>query len=143
MENLPCECGQMEYDKFFYELAHSFCCKGDLPNALKCFCDAFLVRAVEPDVSQDWLAFYDVQFSSYLLGKRRLDCGFPEGDMIYQLIRDAWIGFKEQLSSSDLGMCRNLPELAKSVEIDFPFELDVFGGSGQDDPESRLSGKVG
>lgn len=144
---LPCKYNKVEYDKFFYSLAESFAKKGNLPDALKCYCDTFLVRASEPDLSQDWLTFYNVQFTSYLLGKRRLGVMLPEGDMIYQLIRDTWLDVKVELSCSPISLVRNLFEWSKTVEIDFPFELDCFGDfddfSDQNDSDFEFFSQVG
>lgn len=142
MSCLPCICEKKAYDRFFYELAGSFFRDGDLPNALQCYCDAFLVRASEPDVSQDWITFYSVQFTSYLLGKRRPEVLFPEGDMVYDLIRDRWLEIRKDLEGSPF-IIKDMMEWAKTVRIDFPFTPSDLGFPGQDDTVEDLSVAAG
>ncbi|MFA7190533.1 MAG: hypothetical protein WC117_10675 [Sphaerochaetaceae bacterium] len=143
MQMLPCRVEKVRLDRFFYDLAHDFSRQGDLSDALNCFCDAFLVRSGDHDTSQDWLTFYNVQFTMYMLGKRRFDIQIPEGDMVFQLIRDRWVDLKKELGKSRLGLVRNLFEWSKTVEIDFPFEVDFSGFPGQCDPIFSILEQVG
>ncbi|MDD3164222.1 MAG: hypothetical protein PHH94_09235 [Sphaerochaetaceae bacterium] len=143
MQMLPCRVEKVRLDRFFYDLAHDFSRQGDLSDALNCFCDAFLVRSTLNDSSQDWLTFYNVQFSMYMLGKRRFDVQIPEGDMVFQLIRERWVEIKTELGKSRLGLVRNLFEWSRTVEIDFPFELDFSDIPGQCDPIFSILEQVG
>jgi hypothetical protein len=147
MHNLPCQINEFHLDKYFLDTAYSFSRCGRVVDALHCFCKAFMLRNNEMDTSQDWMTFFNVQFTMYLLGKRRLEVDLCEGDMVCDLIRDKWQQVRSDIQCSQLGLVRNLFEWSKSVEITFPLELDIFGDFdgflGHDDSESDVYYKIG
>lgn len=127
MFSLPCLQQKVEMDRFFWDLAHSFCRQGKLSDALKCFCDTFFIRGQKEkdlDTSFEWMTFFDVQFTMYLLSKRKLDVEFPEGDMVYTLIRDTYKEIQKELENCPLGRPKNFYEWSKMVEIDFPYDFE-------------------
>lgn len=130
----------------YYRLAAACRRSGKPADALRCFCAAFLLRNSDGEAAGDWLDFFNVQFTSYLLGKRRLEVLLPEGDMVYALIRDRWTALRKEIAASPLRIADVLG-WAKTVAIDFPYAAEVLDGAeeglaeeeaGQDDPNLVL-----
>ncbi len=111
---------------WFYRMGKSFAKAGNIEHTLRCFNDAFFVRGHEPDCCCDneWKRFHDIQFSIYLLGKKRLCISLPEGDMIHDIIHMKWLEIQQDLQHSPFGFAtENTSEWYKTVKIDFPWEL--------------------
>ncbi|MFA6688542.1 MAG: hypothetical protein ACOX6K_03605 [Sphaerochaetaceae bacterium] len=119
--------------RWFYRLGNSFCKLGDIEKALRSWNDAFLVRGCEfsSDKDYEWKKFHDIQFAIYLLGKKRLCVSLSEGDMIHDLIRMKWEELKNAIAHSEFSFePDNTGAWYRTVEIDFPWDLDVAGFDG-------------
>lgn len=106
---------------WFYEISHSFITAGDIVDALACLCNSFFIRSNSEDFDPLWMDFYKIQMSIYILGKKNLKISLPEGDMVYDLIRDKWEEIVEDLTNSPFGPIKNPHEWFKTIQIDFPF----------------------
>lgn len=121
-----------------YRLARVCSRAGMAREALRLFCCAFLLRNSAGTAEEDWLTFFNVQFTSYLLGKRALEVLLPEGDMVYSLIRDRWTALRKEIEASPIRIA-DLFGWAETVALDFPYgpeDLEAAlqdGEPGQDD----------
>lgn len=91
-------------------------------NALDTLCECFLVRANDNDEDPLWHRFYRVQMCSYLITKKNLSVTPPEGDMVHDLIRDAWVDVKDYMENSQFGPVSNVEQWFKTIHIDFPVD---------------------
>ena len=94
-------------------------------DAFEDYVDAFLprIRGVEPTL--EFVSFYRYQLAQYLRAKPVFTLSLPEGDMISDLIKDAYDSFVKALNDSPFNVTgegrRNLLE---SVKICFPWQND-------------------
>ncbi len=91
-------------------------------KALDALCECFLVRAKDSDDDPMWHSFYHVQMCSYLISKRDLAVTPPEGDMVHDLIRDAWVDVRDYMENSQFGPVNNVEQWFKTIHIDFPVD---------------------
>lgn len=123
---------QLSLSKTFYKLANIFLDTKDLDKSLDCFCDTFILRNKDIDTLDDeFLEFFKIQFIIYLLGKRRMKIALSEGDMIFDLIEEAFNEVSSEIENSPFTIKNeNKQSFYKTVEIDFPwllFENTVLG----------------
>ena len=111
---------------WFYNLGFTFKNNNNCIDALSCFCITFLIRGDIRDNNPLWIDFYKIQMSLYILGKENMRLSLPEGDMVYNLIRDKWIEILDEVDNSPFGPIQNIHEWFKTVQIDFPFVLDQY-----------------
>ncbi len=107
----------------FYKLARTFMSKKMLAQALDCYCDAFLLRNLSiEDSDEQFIDFFKVQFTIYQLGKKNIVIALCEGDMIFDLIQMEWERLQKELDESPFEIDeRGLHEWYKNIEIDFPW----------------------
>lgn len=91
-------------------------------DSINVLCDCFLVRANDHDDDPLWHRFYTIQMCSYLVTKRNLDVSAPEGDMVYDLIRDTWLDVKDYMLNSKFGPVSNVDQWFRTIRIDFPVD---------------------
>jgi hypothetical protein len=115
--------------RHFYDLGCLFARTMNLESSLGCFVDAFLVRGNEiHSEDQDWIDFFRLQFSIYLLGKKRICCSLSEGDMILDFLRDEYRQIRKEMEESEIPFCcDDLHAWFASYELDFPWQLGEFG----------------
>lgn len=111
----------------YYRLARQYAARNALLEALHCMVEAFMARCGEthsPDPL--WLDFYQRQFKRYLVGKRRLCCSLPEGDMIHDYLKDRYEQIRSDLKSSEIPFKGDITAFLDSRNVDFPYvEIDV------------------
>jgi len=90
--------------------------------ALCALCDSFLVRSGDRDDDPRWIRFYEIQMSSYLLCKKKLEVTPPEGDMVHDLIKDVWSGVREYMDKTPFGPIENMDKWFGTIQIDFPID---------------------
>lgn len=95
---------------------------GIVKAAMDLLCDSFLARANDNDIDPLWKRFYHVQMTSYIIEKKNIEITPPEGDMVHDLIRDAWIDVKDYMENSKFGPIENLDQWFKTIHIDFPVD---------------------
>lgn len=116
---------EKEIGNYFYQQAIGFAQAQNLPSSLGCFVDAFLIRGCESNCrDKDWLDFFRLQFSIYLLGKKRVCCSLSEGDMIHDYLKDVYHDLIKQLQTSEIPFRGNLYEWFSSLQLDFPWSVE-------------------
>lgn len=96
----------------------------DTKRAIKLFINTFYLRSTEADeIDVEYHDFFAYQFSTYLLGKKRVKVSLPEGDMISDLIRFSYEEFQLQVLDSPFNIGEeNLWNLMKNIKIEFPVQ---------------------
>ena len=111
----------------YYRMARQYAARNSWLEALHCMVEAFMARCGEmhsPDPL--WLDFYQRQFKRYLVGKRRLCCSLPEGDMIHDYLRDCYEQILSDLQSSEIPFKGDMVAFLDSRNVDFPYvEIDI------------------
>lgn len=109
----------------YYERAKDAIYLNDRKRAVELFSNAFYLRSTSDDeLDIEYHDFFVYQFSTYLVGKKRIKVSLPEGDMISDLIRVAYDEFQEQILDSPFNIGEeNLWNLLTNVKIDFPFQI--------------------
>lgn len=109
----------------YYERAKDAIYLNDKKRAIELFSNAFYLRSTsEDELDIEYHDFFIYQFSTYLVGKKRIKVSLPEGDMVADLIRVAYNEFQEQILDSPFNIVEeNLWNLLTSVKIDFPFQI--------------------
>lgn len=97
---------------------------GMVKAAMDLLCDSFLVRANDSDTDPLWKRFYQIQMTSYIIEKKNLDIAPPEGDMVHDLIRDAWLDVKHYMDESEFGPIKNVDQWFRTIHIDFPVDTN-------------------
>ena len=94
-----------------------------IPQAFSLYVDAFLPRLGSVYASEkEFKCFYRWQLASYLLGKKNYEVALPEGDMVSDLILDAYCDFLSEVGSSRFNITRDgRINLLSSIKIVFPF----------------------
>ena len=70
--------------------------------------------------------YYCTKFKRYLVGKRRLCCSLPEGDMIHDYLRDCYEQILSDLQSSEIPFKGDMVAFLDSRNVDFPYvEIDI------------------
>ena len=107
--------------------------KGNLEAKAKNYREAFedyaaslLSRLSGIDMTLEFVAFYRYQLLSYLKAKPVFTLSLPEGDMISDLIADAYRSFLEAVDSSPFNISgEGRKNLLESVKIVFPWQNDT------------------
>ena len=87
--------------------------------------NAFLSRLTGCELTLEFVSFYRYQMARYLRSKPVFTLSLPEGDMISDLIRDAYDSFLSALESSPFNVTGEGREnLLESVRICFPWQSD-------------------
>lgn len=113
-----------EKDKRIEQLSSMVLRVGMIRTALDVLCESFLVRAKDFDEDPLWKSFYHIQMSSYIIRKKSLEIAAPEGDMIHDLIKDAWTEVKSYMDNSAFGPVQNVENWFRTIRIDFPVDLN-------------------
>ena len=94
-------------------------------DAFEDYAEAFLSRLDLREITLEFVSFYRYQLAVYLRSKPVFTLSLPEGDMISDLIKDAYDSFVKALNDSPFNVTgegrRNLLE---SVKICFPWQSD-------------------
>ncbi|NCB02529.1 MAG: hypothetical protein EOM67_10235 [Spirochaetia bacterium] len=100
---------------------------GEVPGAIRCFNDAFLLRDVEVVPSFTlFKEFHDIQMAIYILGKmdKRIT-SYAEGDMVHDLIKHRWVELQREIKESQFPfLCEDFRSWYKTIHIDFPYDID-------------------
>lgn len=89
------------------------------------YVDAFLSRLTGCELTLEFVSFYRYQMARYLRSKPVFTLSLPEGDMISDLIREAYDSFLSALESSPFNVTGEGREnLLESVRICFPWQSD-------------------
>ena len=94
-------------------------------DAFEDYVDAFLprIRGVEPTL--EFVSFYRYQLAQYLRAKPVFTLSLPEGDMISDLIKDAYDSFLSAMEASPFNITgEGRANLLESVRIAFPWQND-------------------
>mgnify|MGYP004449211057 FL=1 len=86
-------------------------------------CDSFLLRAHDCDDDPLWDCFFHTKMKAYFVAQNRLDISVPEGDMIHDLIRDAWIDVKNYINEQRFGKIANMEQWFRTIRLDFPIDM--------------------
>ncbi len=121
----------------FFRLAVALSRLGQLPQAIRAFSNAFMIRslATQPDQGVLWRQFHDVQMTIYILGKRNKGIStLAEGDMIHDLIQHRWEQVQQQLQNSQIPFAaKDMIPWFQSIRIDFPWEMEDMYALGESD----------
>ncbi len=109
-----------------YKEAGTLIRKNDRENAFEAYVNAFLSRMMDVDYTLEFVMFYRYQLLAYLNAKPVFHLSLPEGDMITDLIKDAYDSFLEALESSPFNITgEGRMNLLESVKIVFPWQNDT------------------
>ncbi len=115
--------------KSYYNLAIRCALHQSTLNALHYMVEAFTARFGESGCGDAlWIDFYKGQFKKYLMGKRRICCSIPEGDMIHDFLWDCYNRLLEEVGDSEIPFKGNLRDFLEAQKVDFPY-LDLDGES--------------
>jgi hypothetical protein len=110
---------------------------GEVEQAIRCFNDAFLMRAEDTTGFQDfgWKDFHDVQMTMYIMGKRqKCISSLAEGDMVHDLIKNRWKELVCEMESSEICFVGTNKRLwFSTVRIDFPWDIESIVLVDEDD----------
>lgn len=97
-------------------------------KAFSLYVDAFLPRLnTYHSCEKEFKCFYRVQLASYLCGKHNYYVALPEGDMISDLILDAYDSFLDKIENSRFNITQEgRINLLSGITVDFPLEEDVY-----------------
>ncbi len=94
-------------------------------QAFEDYVDAFLPRLSGVEYTVEFVSFYRYQLAMYLKSKPVFTLSLPEGDMISDLIKDAYDDFLHDLESSPFNITgEGRTNLLESVKICFPWQND-------------------
>ena len=94
-------------------------------DAFEDYVNAFLPRLSMCEYTLEFVSFYRYQLSRYLLSKPVFTLSLPEGDMISDLIKDAYDSFIEAVDASPFNITgEGRVNLLESVKIIFPYQND-------------------
>ncbi len=100
---------------------------GEIPGAIRCFNDAFLLRDSShiPSITL-FKEFHDIQMAFYILGKKeKIIVSYAEGDMVHDLIKHRWIELQREIKESQFPfVCEDFKAWFKTVHIDFPYGME-------------------
>lgn len=111
----------------YYRMARQYAAKNAILEALECMVDAFMARCGEShSTDQLWLEFYRRQFKRYLVGKHRMCCSLPEGDMIHDYLKDCYEQIQESIRASQIPFRGDMRSFLDAQELDFPYmEIEI------------------
>ncbi len=94
--------------------------------AFEDYAEAFLSRLSGIELDAEFVMFYRYQLLSYLRAKPVFTLSLPEGDMISDLIKDAYEGFLDAIDRSPFNITgEGRMNLLGSVRIAFPWQNDA------------------
>ena len=94
-------------------------------EAFEDYVNAFLPRLHLSCYTLEFVSFYRYQLATYLRSKPVFTLSLPEGDMISDLIKDAYDTFVEAADSSPFNITgEGRINLLESVKIIFPYQND-------------------
>ena len=97
-------------------------------DAFEDYVDAFLPRISGVEPTLEFVSFYRYQLAQYLRAKPVFTLSLPEGDMISDLIADAYKSFLDAVDSSPFNITgEGRKNLLESVKIVFPWHNDTEG----------------
>jgi len=110
----------------FYHLGALYSSRHDVVKSLDCYCDSFLLRNLNlQEIDPEFVEFFKIQFTIYLLGRKVLKVALCEGDMVFDLIHDEWNLLVKEIENSPFTFNKeSLREWYKTIEIDFPWYLE-------------------
>lgn len=95
-------------------------------SAFEDYAEAFLSRLGNVDLTAEFVMFYRYQLLSYLKSKPVFTLSLPEGDMISDLIKDAYDDFLDAVDRSPFNITgEGRANLLESVRIIFPWHNDT------------------
>ena len=102
--------------------------RNDRKAAFESYVDAFLSRLDGIELTLEFVMFYRYQLRLYLNAKPVFTLSLPEGDMISDLIADAYKSFLDAVDSSPFNITgEGRKNLLESVKIVFPWHNDTEG----------------
>lgn len=94
-------------------------------DAFEDYVDAFLPRISGVEPTLEFVSFYRYQLAQYLRAKPVFTLSLPEGDMISDLIKDAYDSFLSAMEASPFNITgKGRANLLESVRIAFPWQND-------------------
>ncbi len=94
-------------------------------DAFEDYVKAFLPRINGVELTIEFVSFYRYQLAQYLKAKPVFTLSLPEGDMISDLIKDAYDSFLSALEASPFNITgEGRANLLESVKICFPWQND-------------------
>lgn len=94
-------------------------------DALDDYVEAFLPRLRNVEFTAEFVSFYRYQLLRYLASKPVFTLSLPEGDMISDLIKDAYDSFMDAMEDSPFNITgEGRANLLESVKICFPWQND-------------------
>ena len=97
-------------------------------EAFEDYTASLLPRLSGIEMTLEFVAFYRYQLLSYLKAKPVFTLSLPEGDMISDLIADAYKSFLDAVDSSPFNITgEGRKNLLESVKIVFPWHNDTEG----------------
>ena len=94
-------------------------------DAFEDYVKAFLPRINGVELTIEFVSFYRYQLAQYLKAKPVFTLSLPEGDMISDLIKDAYDSFLSALEASPFNITgEGRANLLESVTICFPWQND-------------------
>ena len=94
-------------------------------DAFEDYVDAFLPRIKNAEYTVEFVSFYRYQLAQYLKAKPVFTMSLPEGDMISDLIKDAYDDFLSAMEASPFNITgEGRSNLLESVKIRFPWQND-------------------
>jgi len=113
---------EREVGNYFYKKAVTYAKERKLADSLQCFVDAFLMRGEDGQCGDSlWLDFFRLQFTIYLLGKKRVCCSLCEGDMVHDFLKSQYRDLMDSFSRSEIPFKGDLHQWFASYEVDFPW----------------------
>ncbi len=94
-------------------------------EAFEDYAEAFLSRLSGAELTVEFVSFYRYQLARYLSSKPVFTLSLPEGDMISDLIKDAYDDFLSAMENSPFNITgEGRANLLESVKICFPWQND-------------------
>ncbi len=95
-------------------------------EAFEDYSASFLSRLTGIDMTLEFVSFYRYQLLSYLKAKPVFTLSLPEGDMVTDLIADAYRSFLDAVDNSPFNVTgEGRKHLLESVSIVFPWQNDT------------------
>ena len=104
-------------------------------DAFEDYAEAFLSRLDLREITLEFVSFYRYQLAVYLRSKPVFTLSLPEGDMISDLIKDAYDSFVKALNDSPFNVTgegrRNLPHMASLLLSWGAWPKRLLGAAGE------------